>query len=175
MSVPAGLTASEALAEAARRLGMQLDAAGEPIRGLPVDDPAVRAWLDGYRPGQLLVVDGVTFRIREAGIVDGDVSIVVDPVMPEVIDATIVQAATGAPLVGDVLDPTWDQLTEPLNPLARDLARLHRPVERAGATRYCHGCDAGAYAEDDPDWPCESAELVLKHLGLYVTGAGVRA
>lgn len=28
----------------------------------------------------------------------------------------------------------------------------------------CRGCDAGSYAESDPDWPCSTIELILEGL-----------
>jgi len=44
---------------------------------------------------------------------------------------------------------------------------LHSPeVSRGGL--YCLGCDAGAYAEDDPEWPCRTIELILDGLGPHM-------
>jgi predicted thioredoxin/glutaredoxin len=28
----------------------------------------------------------------------------------------------------------------------------------------CQGCDAGSYAEDSPDWPCSTIDLILEGL-----------
>jgi hypothetical protein len=32
----------------------------------------------------------------------------------------------------------------------------------------CEGCDAGSYAEDSPDWPCSTIELILDGLGQHI-------
>lgn len=34
----------------------------------------------------------------------------------------------------------------------------------------CNGCDAGAYAEDTPEWPCSTIELILEGLGPHMAG-----
>lgn len=70
-------------------------------------------------------------------------------------------AADDGPLEGVVLLPTWDQLTYALEPLAMALARLHRPDQRWE----CKGCDYAGCDAEPPDWPCETARLVLEHLG----------
>jgi len=44
---------------------------------------------------------------------------------------------------------------------------LHSPKESYGGL-YCTGCDAGAYAEDDPEWPCRTIELILDGLGPHM-------
>ena len=75
---------------------------------------------------------------------------------------------------GTVLDPTWEQVTEPLEPLARELARHHGPT--VDGWRECHGCDWGAGGDHVyPTWPCETAEIVLRHLGLEPDGRGVHS
>lgn len=73
-------------------------------------------------------------------------------------------AADDGVLEGVVQLPTWDQLTYDLEPLALELARLHRPDR----DWECKGCDFGGYDAEPPDWPCPTAVLVLKHLGYDV-------
>lgn len=64
---------------------------------------------------------------------------------------------------------TWEELTEPLEPLARDLARIHCPDPDSD----CTGCDIGdAWGAGYARWPCSTADVVLEHLGK--TAADVR-
>jgi hypothetical protein len=85
---------------------------------------------------------------------------------------------------GTVLDPTWEQVTEPLEPLAREMARLHAPAQEprlslepryTRSMRVCEGCDWGGWEAEAPEWPCRTAELVLTHLRLGEDGLGVRS
>lgn len=34
---------------------------------------------------------------------------------------------------------------------------------------WCEGCDPGAYAEDNPDWPCSTIGLIETHLAAQQT------
>lgn len=51
------------------------------------------------------------------------------------------------------------ELLNSSNPVTRALADLHKPT---GDYPTCRGCDVGSYAEDDPDWPCTTWELLDK-------------
>lgn len=79
-------------------------------------------------------------------------------------------ALAGAVVEGVVDDRrTWEEATEQLDPLARDLARRHAPQVydrwRSDLNPECSSCRYGEH--DDPDrWPCEDAEVVLAHLHL---------
>lgn len=46
----------------------------------------------------------------------------------------------------------------------------HSPELSEYGTVSCQGCDAGAYAEDDPGWPCSTIELILDGLGPHMAG-----
>ncbi len=51
--------------------------------------------------------------------------------------------------------------------LAATLA-LHVPIDRMYSSpehNSCQGCDAGSYAEDDPDWPCSTIRVIAAALG----------
>jgi hypothetical protein len=52
----------------------------------------------------------------------------------------------------------------------RAVVELHAPVPH---TLYgnlirnvCEGCDAGAYAEESPDWPCRTVQAIARELGI---------
>jgi hypothetical protein len=44
----------------------------------------------------------------------------------------------------------------------------HHSPENTGYGLYCMGCDAGAYADDSPQWPCSTIELILDGLGPHM-------
>lgn len=48
----------------------------------------------------------------------------------------------------------------------------HHSPENTGYGLYCEGCDAGAYAEDSPEWPCSTIELILDGLGPHIMHNG---
>lgn len=54
----------------------------------------------------------------------------------------------------------------------REVVELHAPkpyhVRPDGSVSWwdCKGCDSGSHAEDDPEWPCSTAELIAERLGV---------
>jgi hypothetical protein len=48
----------------------------------------------------------------------------------------------------------------------------HHSPENTGYGLYCMGCDAGAYADDSPEWPCSTIELILDGLGPHIMHNG---
>lgn len=43
--------------------------------------------------------------------------------------------------------------------LRRAVVELHAPATSVGGDLVCHGCDAGSYAEENPEWPCSTYRL----------------
>jgi hypothetical protein len=54
------------------------------------------------------------------------------------------------------------------HPALLPVIELHSPELSEYGTVSCQGCDAGAYAEDDPEWPCSTIELILDGLGPHM-------
>ena len=52
----------------------------------------------------------------------------------------------------------------------RAVVELHAPVPHTLhgnlIRNVCEGCDAGAYAEESPDWPCSTVQAVARELGI---------
>jgi hypothetical protein len=50
------------------------------------------------------------------------------------------------------------------DPALKPIIDHHRPKDRwlLLGEWSCKGCDAGAYAEDSPEWPCSTIELILE-------------
>jgi hypothetical protein len=57
------------------------------------------------------------------------------------------------------------------HPALMPVIDLHSP-ENTGYGLYCMGCDAGAYADDSPEWPCRTIELILDGLGPHIMHNG---
>jgi hypothetical protein len=58
------------------------------------------------------------------------------------------------------------------HPALLPVIELHSPELSEYGTVSCQGCDAGAYAEDDPEWPCSTIELILDGLGPHIMHNG---
>ena len=44
------------------------------------------------------------------------------------------------------------------------IIELHSPGTQSWSLDECQGCDAGAYAEESPEWPCRTINLILEGL-----------
>ena len=44
------------------------------------------------------------------------------------------------------------------------IIELHSPGTQSWSLDECQGCDAGAYAEEAPEWPCRTINLILEGL-----------
>lgn len=56
------------------------------------------------------------------------------------------------------------RLLEASGPVLRAVVELHAPVW--STWWHCDGCDLGVHAEDTPDWPCSTVELIAEQLGV---------
>lgn len=51
------------------------------------------------------------------------------------------------------------------HPALQPVIAHHSPYLHTFLISYtCEGCDRGAYADDDPEWPCSTIELILEGL-----------
>ena len=51
------------------------------------------------------------------------------------------------------------------HPALQPVIAHHSPAEHGFLYSWtCKGCDTGAYAEDSPEWPCSTLELILEGL-----------
>lgn len=51
------------------------------------------------------------------------------------------------------------------DPALAPIIAHHAPLISGYAGLSCTGCDAGAYAEEAPEWPCSTIDLILDGLG----------
>jgi hypothetical protein len=56
-------------------------------------------------------------------------------------------------------------LLEATDGALRAVVELHAP-HWDGGWWWCNGCDVGAYAESDADWPCTTTDLISEQLGV---------
>lgn len=56
-------------------------------------------------------------------------------------------------------------LAKATDPTLRAVLKHHAPVKDHYRYPYCSGCDCGAYAIEDPPWPCSTIDLIRKNLG----------
>ena len=76
------------------------------------------------------------------------------------------RSGRGQALHQELRDQVRPYLTE-MGAVLSKVIEHHAPASHTSGGPGCTGCDNGAYAEDDPEWPCSTIILIAREMGAW--------